>query len=182
MHSHFHMASGRRGFTLTELLAVLATAALLAGLAAPGFQRQFAAASLAAATRQTAAGLQLARQQALGTGSRVTVCPTPDGVRCAPGSARWMIFRKALPTGPADRRAPADGLLDSWQLPARVVVTGTRGYASFLPQTSAAATVTFHFCHPGAPAAGRSLIVSQTGRVRISRPVPASTAGPSGCP
>ena len=169
-----------RGYSLAELLTVLAILAILATIAVPGFNHQLAEASLRTSVQQTQSALHLARQLALGTGSSITVCPTPDRLRCSFGPSQWMIFRNGA-TGRTDRRDTDEPLLRAWQLPARVVVSGSRGYASFLPQINAAATVTFNFCHSAAPALLRSVVVSQTGRVRVSRPSPASTAAPAAC-
>ncbi len=159
---------------------MLAIAAVLAAIAVPGFHRLLAEASLRTSVQQTQGALHLARQLALGTGSSITVCPTADQLRCSFGAPQWMIFRNGA-TGRADRRDHGEPLLRAWQLPARIVVSGTRGYASFLPQIRAAATVTFNFCHAAAPTLLRSVVVSQTGRVRVSRQIPASTPAPTTC-
>ncbi|MEO6185443.1 MAG: GspH/FimT family protein [Steroidobacteraceae bacterium] len=168
MTPRFPAAFSARGHTLAELVAVLAIAAALAAIAVPSFHHQLAEAGLRTSVQQTQAALHLARQLALGTGSSITVCPSADQQRCSLGAPQWMLFRNG-PTGRADRRDGGEPLLRVWQLPARIVVSGSRSYASFLPQIRAAATVTFDFCHAAAPALFRSVVVSQTGRVRVSR-------------
>jgi Tfp pilus assembly protein FimT len=120
----------------------------------------------------------LAREQALATGRSLTVCPSLDGIRCGFGAPAWMLFEN-LPGGSDSRREPAEPLLQRWQLPAGVVVSGTRGYAAYQAQASSAATLTFEFCVVSAPAVRRTVIVSQTGRARITRP---SLTAPQGCP
>ena len=90
-----------------------------------------------------------------------------DGRLCGFGGTEWLLFAN----GPAGSEANREGdevLLRRWELPARVEVSGSRGYAAFKPRPGAAATVTFEFRHPGAPDGGRSVVVSQTGRPRIS--------------
>lgn len=169
------------GFTLPELLACLAIVAILGAIAVPAYRTSAAQASLRAAGRLTVSSLHLARQKALTMGRAVTACPTHDGRSCSMGSSRWMMFAKGSGSPPG-RLMEADTLIRTWELPARVEISGTRGYASFLPQTSAAATATFQLCHPDLPGRLQLIIVSQTGRVRLSQPRPASSPRPSGCP
>jgi type IV fimbrial biogenesis protein FimT len=156
-----------RGFSIPEMLVAMALCALLLGLAAPGFPRQRAGAALQAATGQTTAALHLARRLALARGQSVTVCPTPDGWRCGfGGGTQWMMFANH-PAGVDSRREAQDELLRSWQLPAGVEASGTRGHAAYAARPGAAATATFTFRHPGLPRQVRSVVISQTGRPRL---------------
>jgi type IV fimbrial biogenesis protein FimT len=156
-----------RGFTLLELLCVLSIAAVLAGLAVPSWRQPLAAAAVRAASGQALSGLALARRTALATGRTVTLCLTPDLNRCDLTGREWMLFSNE-DGGSVAQREPREALLRRWPLPHDVRVSGTRAYAWYLPQPRSAATVTFNFCHPQAPAIRRSVIVSQTGRPRVS--------------
>lgn len=157
------------GLTLTELLVALGIMAILLMFAVPLLSRQRAEAAVQVAADRTLAALHLAREQALAAGHSLTVCPSADNSRCAFGSAQWMLFEN-LPGGTDSRREAAEPLVQRWRLPRGVVVTGTRGYATYQPNTSSAATLTFDFCFATVPVARRVLIVSQTGRARITRP------------
>lgn len=156
----------RNGFTLVELLAALAVAAILAALATPGLQRMRASAAIKAAANQAVSGLHLARRTALATGRTTTLCATSDGVRCGFGGNHWMVFLNS-PGGSDSRREPDEVLIREWPLPKDVVLGGTRGYAAYLPQPRAAATLTFTFSIPRIPDLMRQVVVSQTGRPRI---------------
>jgi type IV fimbrial biogenesis protein FimT len=158
-----------RGHTLSEILVALAISALLLALAAPGLGRQRAAAALRTASSQTMAALHLARRLALARGQSVTVCPSAEGRSCGFGGTRWLLFANE-PGGSDARREGNEPLLRSWSLPPGVKVSGTRGYAAFHARAGAAATVTFEFRHPDAPTGGRDIVVSQTGRPRLSMP------------
>ena len=83
------------GTTLMELLTTLAVVAVLATLAAPGFQ------TLRLDSRRTAAvngllhNLFLARSEAIKRAQVVSICHSSDGQRCDPGfdwSAGWIVF------------------------------------------------------------------------------------------
>ena len=163
-----------RGFTLAELLVVLAISAMLLAMAAPGLSRQRGAAALRTASSQTLAALQLARRLALARGQDVTACPSADGITCGLGATQWLLFANA-PGGTDRRRDADDELLRQWRLPAGVSVSGTRGYAVFQPRPGAATTVTFRFCDAAAPDAGVAIVISQTGRPRVERAVSAAT-------
>jgi len=169
------------GFTLVELLAALAISAVLAALGWPLLTRQRAVAAVTAATNRTLAALQVARQRALSTGHAVTVCPSPDGRRCGFGGMQWMVFENR--PGGLDATLDADDrVLQHWELPAGIQSSGTRGYAIYQPATRSATTLTFRFCHRAYPDVERSVIVSQTGRPRVSRPTPASNPAGRHCP
>jgi hypothetical protein len=94
---------------------------------------------------------------------------------------QWIVFENR-PGGLDATREAGDHLVQRWELPAGVLVDGTRGYAVYQPGTRSASTLTFAFCHRTHPEAQRSVIVSQTGRARVSRPPPASSPQVRRCP
>ncbi len=82
-----------RGFTLLELLCVLAIGAVLMALAMPAWRRPLAAAAVRAAASQALSGLALARRTALASGEAVTLCLTADMTHCDLAGREWMLFR-----------------------------------------------------------------------------------------
>jgi type IV fimbrial biogenesis protein FimT len=170
-----------RGFTLLELLCVLSIAAVLVALAVPSWRQPLAAAAVRSAASQALSGLALARRTALATGRTVTLCLTSDLSRCDVAGREWMLFSNE-DSGSLARRESGEALLRRWPLPREVQVNSTRPYAWYLPQPRSAATVTFDFCHPAAPAIRRSIIVSQTGRPRVNSAALPSNPPTSRCP
>ena len=80
-------ATGDHGFTLIEMLVVLAIAALLGGIAAPRLQATMQAAEARSATAAVAAGLRRTRARALlgATTARFEVLPDGRGFSIAGG-------------------------------------------------------------------------------------------------
>lgn len=72
------------GFTLTELLTVVAIAAILAGLAAPAFNDFIKNERIVAETNDVVAAFQLARTEALKRNQRITMCPSDNPAASTP--------------------------------------------------------------------------------------------------
>lgn len=83
------LARGVRGYTVIELMMVLAVLGVLTALAMPSFIAVFNTNRLAAQSNDVAAMLQSARMEAVRTGRRVIICPTSNGTACTTG-ARWQ--------------------------------------------------------------------------------------------
>lgn len=77
----------QNGFTLIELLTTIAVATLLISLAVPSMQTFSQNSRQTAAVNDLVSGIHLARNTAITTNTRVTVCPSSDGQAC--GSVTW---------------------------------------------------------------------------------------------
>lgn len=79
------------GFSLVELMVVIAILAIVAAASAPGFTTIINNNRLASASNELSATLQSARMEALRRGVRTVVCPSDDGTACTAGQ-RWRGF------------------------------------------------------------------------------------------
>ncbi len=94
-------ALGAAGFTLVELLVVMAIVAILASLAAPSFTGLIANSALDGHTSALMEDMRLARSVAVRRGRSVSMCPTSDAMATTPSclsaanadwSKGWIIF------------------------------------------------------------------------------------------
>lgn len=161
---------------------VLAVAAVLASLATPAFRQLQRQVWLAQAARGLHAALHYARAQAASRGLPVVLCQTDAGGRCSAGGsvgAGWQLFAKPSPSGGTGFES-GDLLLAAERLPAPLQLVATRTAVTYWPQPRAAATSSFVFCDPAHLARPRAVIVSQTGRPRVSEV--AADGGALQCP
>lgn len=167
----------QRGFTLMELMVVVAIAAVLLSLGAPALGRALALQRQRAAVQTLLVAFNLARRQAIVRAEAFTVCPVAaEEGRCGSDyAAGWQVF--------ADRdrnqhRDPeAEVLLRRFgALPAGMAVTnraGTRIAAepvTWYPDGTARRTLTLQLCDPRIRSVDAfSLVLNGVGRARIAR-------------
>ncbi len=101
----------------------------------------------------------------------VTLCPSPDGENCVPGfdwSDGWILFVNLDRDAPATRDT-GEPLLQRFAVSSHNQVTANRRSFSFRTTALRATNGTFIFCDKARRGATRALIVSYTGRPRVSR-------------
>src|SRR4030065_950469 len=82
-----------RGFTLVELVVVLAVGAILLAIAIPSYAFLVNSSRLAAVTNDLVTALHLARSEAIKRSIRVTVCKTSNAMAVSPlcdATASWQ--------------------------------------------------------------------------------------------
>jgi type IV fimbrial biogenesis protein FimT len=91
------MTSKKRasGFTMMELLMVIAISGILAAIGIPSFQYVTASNRIATELNTLVGDLQFARSEAVKSGLPVTVCASTDGASCANSDTwdtGWIVF------------------------------------------------------------------------------------------
>lgn len=161
----------RRGFTLPELVFTLALAAGLLAWGVPNFREARLNAARTREVNQFLQAVHLARSEAIKRNGVVSLCPSLDAANCAPAGTDWeqgwIMFVNSDRDSPA-KRDPGEELLRVYARWTDGHVEANRATLSFRPFGQMGVTATFAFCDQRGPVAARAVIISQTGRPRVS--------------
>ena len=166
-----------RGFTLIELMMVVAVTAVLLGLAVPSFNTVIERQRLVATQNHLMAGFHYARSLAISANAQAVICPSSDGLNCLTGGvwdSGWLVY--------LDRNR--NGLRDAEEVPQRVErqpsglrvrSSASRPQGVFRPNGgSGASNLTLRLCTESGQALG-TLVLNNSGRLR--KTVAADTSG-----
>lgn len=171
------------GISFLELLIALAIASLLLSTGVPGFRTLVQDNRRAAAVNRLVHAVHLARGEAVKRARYVTLCKTGGGPDCAggnlPWSAGWIAFVNEDRDEPPHLDAGEDVLLRE-PPQAHLQVTGNRNAFTFRPFHQRSTNGTLVFCDSRGAESARALIVSHTGRPRVSDRT--ASGGPLRCP
>jgi type IV fimbrial biogenesis protein FimT len=166
-----HAMERPRGFTLPELVFAGAIVAGMLGWAAPSFRDFQRSAARTREVNQFVQAIYLARGEAIKRNAVVSLCPSLDGTACGPTGTPWqrgwLMFVNRDRDSPAVRDSGEDLLqvYASWN---GGNINANRSTLSFRPFGQVGTTATFAFCDERGSAAARAVIISQTGRPRVS--------------
>jgi len=170
----------QRGFTLVELLAVLAIAAILAGTAVPPMVGFIRSAKLTSATNDFIASIVMARSEAAKRGARVAMCKSADGQACASSGGweqGWIVFHDV--NGDGSRQAGEQVLWHEAAIATDLRVLGNltvAKYVSYSPTGEAklaggafqAGTITL--CNALSTSDNaRQIVINSAGRPRVQK-------------
>jgi type IV fimbrial biogenesis protein FimT len=161
----------QRGVTLPELVFTLAIAAGLLGWAVPTFRDLQRNSERAREVNQFIQAVYLARSEAIKRNGVVSLCPSLNGQSCGPSGTPWhrgwIVFVNLDRDSPAVRDSGED-LLRVYAPWRDGRVSANRTTLSFRSFGQAGVTATFTFCDDRGPSRARAVIISQTGRPRVS--------------
>jgi type IV fimbrial biogenesis protein FimT len=162
------------GFTLVELMIVVAIVGILAAIGAPSFQDMLNQTRASSLANELASSLNLARSEAIKRGAQVSVCKSGNITAASPTCSTtaswqngWLIFVDTS----------TSGTFDGTDTPLKVgqpsnssaVITfnnNSDNYISYLPSGSSPSNGTLSICVGGIK---RSIIIISTGRNRFSK-------------
>ncbi len=163
------------GWSLIELMIVLAVAALLLTAAAPQYGDWVARYQVANEAQQLAESMNLARAEAIKRGQRVNLCRTADRQRCGSGGgwdAGWLVYVDINRNGHIDDDEPL--LRTESAAASGIRVTANRPLTDYVSYTSlgnarllsgALQMGTFTLCRPGFPEV--RVVLANSGRARV---------------
>ena len=162
----------QKGFSLPELTATLAVAAILAAMTAPAMKSIFADRRVAAMAKQLYESIQLTRSEAVNRGTYASLCRSRNGVDCEDDGSDWgvgwLVFTDSNSNGNLDSE---DQLVRVYgALPENLDINWNRGrHLRFDSQGQARDAGSFRVCESLSNVSyGRSISVSMTGRARVT--------------
>ncbi|MEQ8660587.1 MAG: GspH/FimT family pseudopilin [Gammaproteobacteria bacterium] len=182
----------QRGFTILELMTVVAVLGILLAIGVPSFRTLLADNRIVSQLNQFSSTLALARSEAVKANRRVVVCPSTDGASCASGvdwDVGWISFidRGGVdfqvdddgggnpaddPCGPdAGDDAADDCILDYVQAltpPTQTLRSNAANeYISYNGLGASSEAAMFVLCDDRGDASARAVVISNTGRVSV---------------
>lgn len=176
-HSCRVRRSRQRGVTLYEAIVTLTVAGVLAAVAIPTLQATLATARLTTATNTLMAALATTRSEAIKRGERVVLCPSNDYQSCTDASDWHVGYLLYVDHDDDHRLDPGEPVLRTFDALTGVTVRSSvyRDHVTYQPSGLASGSnLSFAVCARGA-AAGRAVVVSNTGRARVARRMPNDT-------
>lgn len=161
------------GFTLIELIIVLAIAGVILTSAIPAFSNMLAENRQKSQLFTLFSHHQLARSEAIKTNQRVTLCKSNNGQQCTSKSQwheGWIIFSDT----DHNKQINADERVVFIQqaLPGNLTLKykgfGSHNYISYYSNGSSTTNGTFTLCSQLGDQTAKSLIISRTGRARLA--------------
>lgn len=168
---------GRGGYTLVELLIVLAVAAILLTIAIPSYSFLVNGSRLTVVTNNLITALHLARSEAIKRSMRVTMCKTSSATSAIPAcdasaswQQGWLLF---VDGGTAGVIESGDTLLwvqDSVSADVTITTSNFSSYVSYLASgksqgPNGLANGAIRVC---VDSSRRDIIINNTGRIRLA--------------
>ena len=162
------------GFTIIELMLVIAVAGILLSMAVPAMQMFSSNAKQTGAVNDFIAAMHVARNTAITSNARVTMCASTDGATCGGAwNSGWILFRDSNSNQAVDgteriisSSAPLDGLtLSSSQYGSFFMYRPT---GRIMNASVGQNTGEFTLCDDRGPDHAKVVIIELSGRPKVS--------------
>ena len=168
--------NSQRGFTLAELITTIGITALLLSIAAPGLGGLVKNTNQVTSANALLSDFHFARDLAITSNSRVTVCPSAGGLNCEP--VGWETGRIIFVDLDSDRTVSGGEIVRRVSADVSEISIDTAEFStsiSYRPNGRAMAelvrdnTGEFTLCDDRGSAYARVVVVEMSGRPRVSR-------------
>ena len=170
LHAGFRYSAG---FTLLELLSTITIIVILFGVGIPFIKATVTSNRLATSINALAGTLAYTRSEAIRRNQHVVICKSKTGTSCShDGDWRegWLVYVDRNQNRALDA---AEAILGAQRLAKKIQVEyrafGSNHYLVYRPSGTTRTNGTFTFCDPDYPEAARALIITKTGRARLSK-------------
>ena len=161
-----------RGFSVIELLAVLAIAVILLSLGVPAWKDLISSTKVSSSRMLLASTLALARETALENAQYLTLCPSSDQQQCSGDYTAWHEGMILFVDRNADRQHSDDEpILRTIARMPRITIQSSSGRKSIRYAADGSAwgsNLTLRFCMPEDASYNRAIILYGSGRARFS--------------
>lgn len=160
------------GFTLIELMIALSILAILGALTMPSFSGLIQDSKRTTAVNAFVHTVFLARSEAMNRSQTISICGSADGRTCSKAGADWNTGWIAFVNSDRDEPPVRDdnesvlAVQGAWP---QGRISANRAAFSFRPHTQGLVNGTVVFCDPRGSATARAIIISHTGRPRLSK-------------
>lgn len=160
------------GFSLVELIVVMAIIGITLGVGAPSFQTIIATSNLTTSTNDLVSALQLARSEAIKSNYLVIVSKNTTW------SDGWFVFADKNQNSSQDADTEPtlrtfDALSSGFTV--RTTTTAFTYRVTYRPDGRSSTAGSFYFCSPADAADFRRVVIAATGRVRVETPTTESS-------
>jgi len=162
-----------RGFTLVEMMVVIAILAVLVAIGVPNVREYILDARVSTQGTELVSDLAFARSEAVSRGRSVVVCASTNGSTCSGSGNDWVLGRIIFVDTSGDRARQNDELLiragASVNQDSTIVSTfTTNSRVGFMPYGAALERGTFKICTANFTR-GRLVTLELTGRATVTR-------------
>ena len=171
LYSDFSLSAG---YTLVELLSTLAIVSIVLGFGAPALKATLTTNRITTSVNALAGSLAYTRSEAVKRNRHVVICKsladTTDCTRQGDWRNGWLVFVDINQNRTLDE---GETILGTHSLKQNIQIDyrafGSRHYLVYRPSGFTRTNGTFTFCDPRFPETARALIITKTGRPRLSK-------------